>query len=101
MLDESIQELVSRSLARIASAGSADELETVRVEALGRKGALALVSKDMGKLSPEDRKRIGQLGKSDQAEWFRGNQRALLATRQNSGRGQRILPIGISGNAIR
>src|SRR5436190_17757567 len=61
MLDESIQELVSRSLARIASAGSADELETVRVEALGRKGALALVSKDMGKLSPEDRKRIGQL----------------------------------------
>ena len=47
------------------------------------------------------RKRIGQLGKSDQAEWFRGNQRALLATRQNSGRGQRILPIGISGNAIR
>jgi phenylalanyl-tRNA synthetase alpha chain len=61
MLDESIQEFASRCLARIASALSPDELETVRVDALGRKGALALVSKDMGKLSPDERKRIGQL----------------------------------------
>jgi phenylalanyl-tRNA synthetase alpha chain len=61
MLDESIQELAARSLARIASALSPDELETVRIDALGRKGALAAVSKDMGKLSPEERKRIGQL----------------------------------------
>ena len=41
MLDESIQELESRSLARIAAATSAEELEAVRVDALGRKGALA------------------------------------------------------------
>ena len=41
MLDESIQELASRSLARIAAATSAEELEAVRVDALGRKGALA------------------------------------------------------------
>ena len=61
MLDESIQEHASRSLARIASALSPDELEAVRVDALGRKGVLATVSKDMGKLSPEERKRIGQL----------------------------------------
>ena len=41
MLDESIQELAARFLARIAAATSAEELEAVRVEAVGRKGALA------------------------------------------------------------
>jgi len=61
MLEDSLQELESRSLARIAAAGSAEELEAVRIEALGRKGALALAGKDMGKLAPEDRKRAGML----------------------------------------
>src|SRR4051812_2059088 len=61
MLDDSIQELESRSLARIASAQSPEELETVRVEALGRKGTLADVGKGMGKLAPEDRARVGKL----------------------------------------
>jgi phenylalanyl-tRNA synthetase alpha chain len=61
MLDQSIQELESGSLARIASACSAEELEAVRVEALGRKGALAEISKGMGKLPPEERARTGKL----------------------------------------
>jgi len=61
MLEESIQELESRSLARIASAATAEELEAVRVEAVGRKGALAQFGKDMVKLAPEDRKRAGML----------------------------------------
>ena len=61
MLDESIRELESRSLARIQSAPTAEELEAARVEALGRKGGLTLVGKEMGKLAPEERKRIGQL----------------------------------------
>src|SRR5664280_999738 len=39
MLDQSIQELESGSLARIASAGSLEE-QAVRVQVLGRKGAL-------------------------------------------------------------
>jgi phenylalanyl-tRNA synthetase alpha chain len=59
MFEQSLQELESRSLARIASAATAEELETVRVEVLGRKGALTLVSKEMGKLAPDDRKQLG------------------------------------------
>ena len=55
MLDDSIKELESRSLERIASAGTAEELEAVRVEALGRKGGLTQFSKEMGKLAPEER----------------------------------------------
>ena len=61
MLDQSIQDLLSRSLAGIEAAQTPDELEAVRVEALGRKGALAAFSKDMGKLAPEERKRIGMV----------------------------------------
>ena len=49
MLDQSIQELESGSLARIASAGSLEDLEAVRVQVLGRKGALSRKS------SPESR----------------------------------------------
>ena len=60
MIDDSIRELESRSLARIATAQSPEELEAVRVEALGRKGALAQVSKEMGKLPPDEKARIGK-----------------------------------------
>jgi phenylalanyl-tRNA synthetase alpha chain len=61
MLEDSIRELETRSLERIAAATTAEELEAARVDALGRKGALAAFSKDMGKLAPEERKRAGLL----------------------------------------
>jgi phenylalanyl-tRNA synthetase alpha chain len=60
MLDQSIQELETSALARIEAAQTPDELETVRVDVLGRKGALAEISKGMGKLTPEERKGVGQ-----------------------------------------
>ena len=60
MLDQTIQELESRSLERIGSARTPDELEAVRVEVLGRKGALNEISKGMGKLAPEEKKLVGQ-----------------------------------------
>jgi len=61
MLDESIQELESRSLARIRSATTPEELEVARVDALGRKAGLTQFSREMGKLAPEERARIGKL----------------------------------------
>jgi phenylalanyl-tRNA synthetase alpha chain len=61
MLEATIQELESRALARIAAATTAEELEAARVEALGRKGALTQASKEMSKLPPEERKRVGML----------------------------------------
>ena len=61
MLDHEIQELESRSLERIASAQTVEEVEAVRVEALGRKSGLTQFSKEMGKFAPEERVRIGKL----------------------------------------
>src|SRR6516162_5012885 len=62
MLDRRIQELESGSLARIRSARSADDLEAIRVELFGRReGAFTLVGKEMGRLAPDERRRIGLL----------------------------------------
>jgi phenylalanyl-tRNA synthetase alpha chain len=54
-----IDEILASALARIESAATPEDLEPVRVEVLGRKGTLAALSKDMGKLSPEERKTLG------------------------------------------
>lgn len=52
--------LIESALARIHSAANPEELEAVRVEVLGRKGVLTQLSKDMGKLSPEERAARGK-----------------------------------------
>ncbi len=61
MLDAKLEELRRATLAAFAAAISVEELEEARVEALGRKGTLATISKDFGKLSPEERARVGKL----------------------------------------
>jgi phenylalanyl-tRNA synthetase alpha chain len=61
MPDAELEELRRATLAAFASASGTEELEEARVHALGRKGALATISKTFGKLSPEDRARLGKL----------------------------------------
>ena len=59
--EEQLETLRRTTLARFAGAGSLENLEQARVEALGRKGALAQISKEFGKLAPEDRAALGKL----------------------------------------
>jgi len=61
MLDSHLLELEGRAVAALEAAPGLEALEAVRVEFLGRKGALATIGKDMGKLSPEERAKIGKL----------------------------------------
>lgn len=61
MLETTLSELEAGARARIEAARTAEELEAARVEALGRKGALAQVSKQLGALAPEERARVGRL----------------------------------------
>ncbi len=61
MPEINLSELKSRALARIGAAATAEDLEAVRVEVLGRKGALAQASKELGKLPPEEKARTGKL----------------------------------------
>ncbi len=61
MLDSTLSELEMRAVSLIEAAADAEALETARVEFLGRKGSLANIGKDMGKMAPEDRARVGKL----------------------------------------
>ena len=61
MLESQLSDLQSGSLARIASAATAEELEQVRIDVLCRKGSLAQISKEMGKIPPEEKPRAGKL----------------------------------------
>ena len=61
MLEKTLSELDARARQRIESEPTAAGLEGIRVEILGRKGALAQISKDLGKLPPEERARAGKL----------------------------------------
>ena len=55
-----IENVQADALKRIQAAASLDDLEAVRVEVLGRKGALALFSKEFGKLTPDQRSSAGK-----------------------------------------
>jgi len=61
MADSRLEELRRSTLAAFASALSLEELEKTRVEALGRKGTLAQISKEFGKIAPEERAQLGKL----------------------------------------
>ena len=56
-----ISEIHASALAALERATTLEELESIRVDALGRKGKLAEVSKTFGKLTPEERARVGKL----------------------------------------
>ncbi len=61
MLENQIAQLESATLARIHAAKNLDELETIRVDVLGRKGSLTQFSKEFGKLTPEERSSAGKV----------------------------------------
>jgi phenylalanyl-tRNA synthetase alpha chain len=91
MVDATLRELESRALALFDSAIDAAALESARVEFLGRKGALAGLSKEMGKLTPDERAQIGKLLNSVKQELESkyearkaGFERAALDARLNS-----------------
>src|SRR5579862_1679708 len=58
--EQIITELHAVALAALEQATTLDAIEAVRVEALGRKGKLAEVSKTFGKLAPEERASVGK-----------------------------------------
>ena len=60
-LEAPLEELRRSTLARFAAVGSIEELEDARVEVLGRKGALAQVSKEFGKLTSDERAQLGKI----------------------------------------
>ena len=61
MLVDKLLQLQTDARKRIELAENPEALEIVRIEVLGRKGSLAAISKEMGKLTPEERASVGKL----------------------------------------
>lgn len=60
MLEDRIAQIQTVALQRIADASSLEPLEEIRIDVLGRKGSLAQISKEFGKLSAGDRAAAGK-----------------------------------------
>jgi len=60
MIESTLSDLEARGVSLLGQAPDADSLESARVEFLGRKGAMAGISKEMGKLTPEERASVGK-----------------------------------------
>ncbi len=60
-LESLLKEVQAGARKRIRAASMPEDLEAVRVEVLGRKGTLAQCSRQLAKLAPEERARIGKL----------------------------------------
>ncbi|MBF0357476.1 MAG: phenylalanine--tRNA ligase subunit alpha [Magnetococcales bacterium] len=58
---EQLEALKTQALEQLAAADSVDELEKVRVQTLGKKGELTKILRGLGKVSPEERPKIGVL----------------------------------------
>ncbi|MEZ5351637.1 MAG: phenylalanine--tRNA ligase subunit alpha [Bryobacteraceae bacterium] len=61
MTPDSLSFLRDATLSRVEDALSLDDLESVRVDVLGRKGSLNSLGKEMGKLAPNERAAFGKL----------------------------------------
>ncbi|CQR48082.1 Phenylalanine--tRNA ligase alpha subunit [Paraliobacillus sp. PM-2] len=60
-MKERLQALQQEALNKVEEATTLDELQTIRVSYLGKKGPITEVLRGMGKLSPEERPVIGEL----------------------------------------
>ena len=60
-MDKMLSEIRERVLAEIGAADSSAKLEEIRVKVLGKKGELTAILRGMGKLSPEERPKVGQM----------------------------------------
>ncbi|MEK8090303.1 phenylalanine--tRNA ligase subunit alpha [Thermithiobacillus plumbiphilus] len=60
-MQDSLQRIRDAALAAVAAAGDLGRLDQVRVQYLGKKGELTAILQQLGKVSTEDRPRLGQM----------------------------------------
>ena len=67
-MKEQLENIRAVAAEKIAASQNLEELETLRVELLGKKGELTAILKSMGKLSKEERPQMGQLANEVRAD---------------------------------
>ena len=76
---QNLDELSSEILNAVASAETLDALEAVRIDALGKKGRVSLMMRELGGMDPEARKAAGQ-----ELNKVKDNIAAAIETRQTA-----------------
>jgi phenylalanyl-tRNA synthetase alpha chain len=82
MIDEQLERIRVDADSRIKGASSLDELNTVRVQLLGKKGALKDLLKGLKDVPPEDRPKVGQMVNKVRDE-IEGSLKARMEAMQN------------------
>ncbi|MCK5227519.1 MAG: phenylalanine--tRNA ligase subunit alpha [Desulfobulbaceae bacterium] len=80
-MEEELQRLKNEAAASLDSLNKKEELDTFRVQYLGRKGQFTTLMRQLGGVSPEDRPRLGKLAntiKQDVEKAFAEKQAALF-----------------------
>ena len=67
-MQERLRQILEESKEQMKNAASLQDAEEVRVKVLGKKGQLTEILRGMGKLSPEERKELGQAANQVRAE---------------------------------
>ena len=57
---QNLDELSSEILSAVEAADTTDALEAVRIDALGKKGRISVMMRELGGMDPEERKVAGQ-----------------------------------------
>lgn len=93
-MSANIEDILSQALDELAQAQDLNQLDQVRVNYLGKKGAFTLQMKELGKLDPEQRRETGQAINQAKGQF----QQALENSRQQMQ--QAALEARLAGEAI-
>ena len=84
-MKEQLEAIRQEAEAALQTCTDAKQLDAIRVQYLGKKGALTAILKQMGKLSAEERPVMGQLANAGQAEENRRSASADHRGKRNQG----------------
>ncbi|MBJ7551839.1 phenylalanine--tRNA ligase subunit alpha [Marinomonas ostreistagni] len=97
---ENLNQILADALAAVAASDNEAGLDEVRVQYLGKKGALTSLLKQLGNVAPEDRPKFGQLvneAKQQVQEKMNERKTALAAAALNAKLATETIDISLSG----
>ncbi|MBM6549771.1 phenylalanine--tRNA ligase subunit alpha [Marinomonas ostreistagni] len=97
---ENLNQILADALAAVAASDNEAGLDEVRVQYLGKKGALTSLLKQLGNVAPEDRPKFGQLvneAKQQVQEQMNERKTALAAAALNAKLANETIDISLSG----
>ena len=97
---ENLNQILADALAAVAASENEAGLDEVRVQYLGKKGALTSLLKQLGNVAPEDRPKFGQLvneAKQQVQEKMNERKTALAAAALNAKLATETIDISLSG----